>query len=65
MKLSYALMICSSYYEVYDIKGNLLFTRDKRDFKYDNVFVYNLTHAQGIDSRPCLKIRVWTDDIKV
>ena len=65
MKLSYVLMICSSYYEVYDIKGNLLFTRDHRNFKYDNAFVYNLIHGEGFDGRPCLKIRVWMDDVKV
>ena len=45
-----------SYYEVVDLKRNLLYTREYYISDYDNCIVKEIRKGEGFDGSPCIKI---------
>ena len=56
MKLGQIIPYIKSYYEVVDLKRNLLYTREYYVTDYDNCIVKEIRKGEGFDGSPCIKI---------
>ena len=56
MKLGQLIPYITSYYEVVDLKRNLLYTREYYTSDYDGCIVKEIRKGEGFDGSPCIKI---------